>query len=103
MVGIKVEISKFVDNSQPGWVECHFTDVVGEEHIFVEKVPGVTADYLDENSSYPQIGFIDCNIIKETNINGQRVIEVDTVKPWGIESIKGKCRFTVFPEQLIEQ
>ena len=103
MVGIKAEISKFVDNSQPGWVECRFTDVSEEEHTFVEKVPVVTAEYLDENSTYPQNGFVGCNIIKETNINGQRVVEVDTEKPWGIESIKGECRFTVFPEQLTEQ
>lgn len=102
MVGIKAEISKFVDNSQPGWVECRFTDALGEEHTFVEKVPVVTIEYLDENSSYPQIGFIGCNIIKETKINNQKVIEVDTEMPWGIESIKGEYRFIVFPEQLTE-
>jgi len=37
MFGIKVKITKFVDDWQPGWVECEFTDGFGKLHIFNEK------------------------------------------------------------------
>lgn len=100
---IKVEIIKFVDKWQPGWVECRFTDAYGEEHRFVEKVPVIAAEYLDENSSYPKRGFIGCTIANEKEVEGKRVFEIDTIQPWGIESVKGECRFTVAAELLTEE
>ena len=99
---IKVEIVKFVDSWQPGWVEGRFTDVLGNEHRFVEKVPVLTADYLDENSSYPQRGFIGCTILNEKEIEGNKVFEVDTSQPDGIESTEGIFRFTVAADSLTE-
>jgi transposase len=37
MLGVSVEISRYVDDSQPGRVECGLVDALGDEHLFVEK------------------------------------------------------------------
>jgi hypothetical protein len=55
-LGVSVEISRYVDDSQPGWVECRLVDVLGDEHLFVEKVPVVTRVDLDAASNFPQGG-----------------------------------------------
>jgi hypothetical protein len=96
--GVRVTITKFIDNSQPGWVECQFVDAFGRLHIFNEKVPIVTVEYLDEKSVYPQDGIIACEIIKRKN----DIIKVNIEKPWGVESITGETIFDVFNEKIIE-
>ena len=100
MFGIKVKITKFVDDWQPGWVECEFTDASGKLHIFNEKVPIVTAEYLDENSIYPQDGIISCEIIERKNIDGREIVKVNTELPWHIESTKGETVFEVLEQQI---
>jgi hypothetical protein len=82
VIGIKAELTKFVDyNAPPGWVECHFIDAWGKEHTFIEKVPVVTADYLDENSDYPQSGHLGCEIIEERFVDKGKIVKVTTEKP----------------------
>ena len=51
MFGIKVEISKYVDDYQPGVVECVFIDARGKKHFIVEKLPIITTADLDANRS----------------------------------------------------
>ena len=102
MFGIKVKITKFIDDWQPGWVECEFTDAFGKLHVFNEKVPIVTAEYLDENSIYPQDGIIGCEIIERKNVDDCQIVKVDAELPWHIESTKGESVFEVLDEQLIE-
>jgi hypothetical protein len=36
---VSVDITKFVDAAQPGWVECVLRDAHGVAWTFVEKVP----------------------------------------------------------------
>ena len=43
MAELKVEITRFVDEHQPGFVACEFQDANGRRHTFIEKVPLVTA------------------------------------------------------------
>ena len=62
MPSITVTISRFVDEYQPGIVECVLVDALGESHLFVEKVPIVTLEPLMATSSYPCIGAIDCEV-----------------------------------------
>lgn len=98
---IKVEITRFVDSSQPGFVELAFTDAVGRSHRFVEKIPVVTADNLDEASTYPQPATIDCVIVAEgIDDAGSRIITVDTSRRWDIASTSGESTFVVRSEQL---
>ena len=42
MLAVRVNISRYVDESFPGWVECSLVDAYGYDHVFVEKVPVVT-------------------------------------------------------------
>lgn len=42
MSAISVQITRFVDDSFPGFVECTFVDALGETHVFIEKVPVVS-------------------------------------------------------------
>ena len=102
MFGIKVKITKFTDDWQPGWIECEFTDAFGKLHIFNEKVPIVTVEYLDENSIYPQDGIIGCEIIERKIIDNREMIKVSSELPWHIESKTGETVFEVLAEHLIE-
>jgi hypothetical protein len=64
MLGVKVEILRYVDDSQPGFVECRLIDAWGNQHLFLEKVPVVTLENLDVSSTYPQSGIIACQIVE---------------------------------------
>lgn len=65
MADLVVTITRFVDDHQPGWVECEFTDVDGQVHRFVEKAPVVSAQTLTAASSYPRPGLVSCRIEAE--------------------------------------
>lgn len=98
---IKVEITRFVDSSQPGFVELVFTDAMGRSHRFVEKIPVVTTNNLDETSTHPQPATIDCVIVaRGVDRAGSDIITVDTSRPWDIASTSGESTFVVRPEQL---
>jgi hypothetical protein len=101
-VAVRVEIRRLVDESNPGVVECWLTDAEGREWSFVEKVPVVTAEYLDAQSHYPCEGIIAGRVIgRGTDAEGGEVVVIDTVEPWGVEATTGEARFTVRPEQLV--
>lgn len=102
MFGIKVEIGRYLDDHQPGWVECQFVDAQGYGWSFVEKVPVVSMEDLDRNSTYPRPGRIACQVIGKRYVGGKEVVTIDTAKPWGIESTTGQTYFDVVSEQLIE-
>ena len=42
-----VQIMRYVDGHEPGWVECEFTDAEGRKHRIIDKVPIFTARPLD--------------------------------------------------------
>ena len=103
MKGIKVSITSFIDDHQPGWVECKFHDAHGVEHTVQEKVPIVTEDRLDASSHYPQNGAISCEVIGERkDANGKTIFTVDTSTRWTVETTEGAVRFDVLEEQLTD-
>jgi hypothetical protein len=103
MLGVQVEISRYVDDAQPGWVECWLTDAWARQWSFVEKVPVVTAADLDAMSPYPQPGVIACQVVaRRRDAAGREVVTIDTGSPWSVESTTGDVRFDVLPEQLVE-
>jgi hypothetical protein len=100
---IKISITSFIDDHQPGFVECKFYDAYGKEHIIQDKVPIVTEKDLDANSKYTQDGVIACEIVKEWNDSkGQKIFTVNTSKPWGVDTIYGLTEFEVLEEQLTD-
>jgi hypothetical protein len=103
MLNVRVNISRYTDDSVPGWVECRLIDALGHEHVFVEKVPIVTTADLDAASSYPQSGLIACVVQGSSEgDDGRQLVHIDTWTPDGVESLTGRSRFDVFPEQLVE-
>jgi hypothetical protein len=103
VLGIKVSIERFTDESQPGWVECRFSDAAGKVHVFEEKIPVVSLEDLDAGSDYPRSGIIGCEVVgTRVTRDGRELTIVDTEQPWGIESKAGKTRFEVLPDQVIE-
>jgi hypothetical protein len=60
MTSVAVEITRYVDMSFPGWVELVLHDARGAVWTFVEKVPVVSAEGIDESSSFPRAGAIAC-------------------------------------------
>jgi hypothetical protein len=78
-------------------------DATGHEHLFVEKVPVVTAASLGETSNFPQPGFVACIVIgRNKHEDGRQLVQIDTQTPWGIETTVGRTKFEVFSEQLCE-
>lgn len=101
MIYVSVEILRFVDDCQPGVVECLLVDSFGQAHTFVEKIPLVSAEYMDRESSYPKPGWIACEVLATQNDDkGSEIKEIDTSRPWHIESTAGKSYFVVLAAQL---
>ena len=98
-----VEIVRFVDGAQPGVVECVVTDAWGKAHAFIDKIPIFTTADLTERNSYPQPGVIACDVLKRWHdSDGREIATVDTLKPWGVESIEGRTQFDVPLSQLAD-
>lgn len=102
MRGVAIEICRYVDDSQPGWVECCLTDASGREWRFVERVPIVTTEDLHARSCYPRPGIIACEMVERRWEQGREVVTIDTNLPWHVEATTGETRFDVRPEQLVE-
>lgn len=103
MIGIKVKITRFISNDQPGVVECKFKDAWDKEFKIEEKIPVVTTSQLNENSKYPQDGVVACEMIKEwEDKEGRKLVTIDIDKPWAIETIDGLTQFDILKKNLIE-
>lgn len=101
MKAIRIKITSFISDDQPGFVECKFNDAWNKEHTVQDKVPIVTEKYLDANSDYPQDGVIACEIIAKWKDKDERTIySVTTEKPWAVETINGLKEFDILEEQL---
>src|SRR5688572_20688368 len=98
---VGIQIVRFVDASQPGWVECVLRDAWDREWEFVDKVPIFTDVPLDESSVYPQAGVIACEISREwRDAHGREIRTIDTSRPWGVEARSGEIQFDVLAEQI---
>jgi hypothetical protein len=102
MLGVSVEIRGYVDDAQPGWVECRLVDAHGREWQFIENVPVVTTELLDAGSLYPRPGVIACEEIDRRPGPPTEVVIIETEQPWGVEAVTGETRFEVRPDQLVE-
>ncbi|MBN1429369.1 MAG: hypothetical protein JXB07_13430 [Anaerolineae bacterium] len=100
MYAVIVSITRYIDDSFPGWVECKLIDAHNREIAFVEKAPVVSSADLGTASLYPQEGMIACRVIERWRDQGG--VAIDTDVPWSIESTGGESCFEVLAEQLTE-
>ena len=101
MPTLRVQIVRFTDASQPGWVECALRDASGRQWLLSDKVPVFTAAHLDESSTYPQPGSVDCEILREwTDEQGRQRCVISTDRPWGLAATGGETQFEVFRDQI---
>jgi hypothetical protein len=98
VIGVKIQIVRFADDAQPGWVECRLIDVHGRAWSFVEKAPVVSEAPLDATTVYPQPGVIACQVLDRTG----GVARIDTGQPWDIASVEGQRQFDVPGDLLVE-
>jgi hypothetical protein len=98
---LAVQVERFVDEAFPGFVECSLLDAEGATHLFVEKVPVVTAENLNKDDDYPRPGYFACAVEQELrDSSGLVLLQVNTMHPWGIESLDGKSSFLVHASQV---
>jgi hypothetical protein len=101
MTFVRVSIVAFIDEYQPGFVECWLVDVHGRRWKFHEKVPIVTAERLWADSEYSQPGLVACKVLESrSDSSGRQVLTIDTKTPWAVRSTEGATVFEVFAEQL---
>lgn len=99
---VSVQIIRYTDESQPGWVECELVDIWGRAHAFVDKMPMFSAADLDFGSTYPQPGVIGCRSVRHWHDDtGREIVTVDTELPDHVESTTGATRFDVSPDRIV--
>jgi hypothetical protein len=101
MTSVRVELARFVDDWQPGFVECELVDATGRRWIFCEKAPIVSSAALDSKSSYPTPGLIACTVLADfRGTAGRRPLRISTDEPWHVEATDGSTIFEVLAEQV---
>jgi hypothetical protein len=63
MPSLRVQIVRFVDDYQPGIVECQFRDADGQMHSIIGKQVCFSSVDLWWDSIYPQPGAVECRVL----------------------------------------
>jgi hypothetical protein len=101
-LGVRIAIIRWVDDAQPGWVECVLNDVHGHAWHFIEKAPIVSAEDIFGQGDLPRTGVIACEIVGTRRNAGSEIVTITTEVPWSITSTDDVSRFDVFRDQLCE-
>jgi|SRR6266850_4703095 len=98
---LAVQIVRFVDDHQPGWVECEFVDAEGRKHRLVDKIPIFTEHPLDRARKYPRSGSIRCEVLAEwRDASGRQLRRITTARPFDLQSTEGLSEFVVLSSQV---
>jgi hypothetical protein len=101
MPSLPVSIVRFVDETQPGIVECEFTDAYQRAHRLVDKVPIFSERNLWKDSQYPQPGTVDCRIDAVfSDALGRELARITIGCP--DESVDGETEFVVERSRIID-
>ena len=76
MKQVRITITKFVDDHQPGWVEAELIDAWKDKWTFVEKIPSFTDEDIDQDSDYPMEGVVDCIVVGSYIDRDDRLVAV---------------------------
>jgi hypothetical protein len=92
---LRVEITRYVDDYQPGIVQCEFAEAAGQQQIIIGKLPVFTSADLDFNPCYPQRGTVQCEILgRQISDNGVELVHITI----GEETVDGLSEFVVLAE-----
>jgi hypothetical protein len=99
---LAVQIVRFVDDHQPGWIACEFPDAAGRFHTLIDKIPIFSEEYfLDEKSGYPRPGVLRVEVLSRSlDAHGREVVRITTDVPDGVESTEKLSEFTVLATQI---
>jgi hypothetical protein len=101
LMELAVQIVRFVDDYQPGIVECEFNDADGRRHTLRDKAPIFTTELLDVHSKYPQPGTARCTALRVWHDSlGRELTTISTAEPFCIDSIEGLSEFVVLQSQV---
>jgi hypothetical protein len=95
MPSLRVQIVRFVDEYQPGIVECQFRDALGEVHRMIDKLPIFTDANLWSDSDYPQPGLAECMVLERMLDSGRNLARIRS-----LETTEGKSEFVVSEADL---
>ena len=96
-----MSIVRFVDEHQPGVVECEFTDANRTVHTLIDKVPIFSFENLSNDSVYPQPGLARCEVLSRSqDPQGHKLARVTIARPDGLESNRGLSEFVVLESQV---
>ena len=95
-----VQIVEFLSSDQPGFVAASLTDIHGVVHIFHDKVPIFTDAMIDANTPLPADGWLDCTVLERFELDGRKLVRIDTEKPFDVESTDGDYHFVVAADLL---
>ena len=70
---------------------------------FIEKVPVVSTELLDEQAAYPRPGILACELLDQLAATSDAgVVRITTERPWGVEAVGGASVFDVRRSVLLE-
>ena len=98
MQTVAVTILRFVEEYQPGIVECELVDAHGQSHTFIGKAPYFSSLNLWWDSEYPLQGAAECKVIRRLQeaAGGRDLVQIKTSE----ESTDGQTEFAVLETQL---
>ncbi len=100
---LPVSIIRFVDETQPGVVECEFTDARNRKHAVIDKIPMFSELDLWTDSAYPQAGAARCQVLESfTDESGLALVRITIDSPDHLETVDGEREFVVAKSQITE-
>jgi len=102
---VEVSIIRWVDDEpQPGIIEFVLSDRSGRQWYFHEKCAVISGEFLEAASVYPKPGTLRCTVLSQgCDPAGRSIVEIDTHRPWFVESLEGTSRFEVISSQLLPE
>jgi len=102
MAFLMIQITKYISNDFPAFIECSFKDAHNIKQKIIDKVPVLTTKDINENTEFP----IDINIPitiknKLKDLNNKQILTINIEKPLGLESTDGETCFEVFTNQIV--
>ena len=104
IANLSVQIVRFVDSHQPGWVACEFSDSMGRRHTVIDKAPIFSAEDLRKDSAYPRPGKMPCEILlRWKDASGNELAHITIASPLDDKSEEGLSEFVVHETLLSDQ